>query len=410
MPWHPGISLPQGRMWFTMSNMKSAPFERMSPEQKERIAYVEGREDLFETKLLRIKSAGEARKNLLVAARDPGSGNALVPVLQELVRDLELQVEIITDGRAKGIFQDNFQTEDITPKGSILAAETAIGNPNAILMDKSSSEMGLDTYTAANFAEVPKILVEDFYASSIDYLSALVKRDLPLPKKICVMDEEAKRLILQQLPQLEEIIEVTGQPAFDKFAREDTDGIAREVKSKLGLREADKLVTFMSTIDDPAAIADMAQALRKTVGDFSSVFRRHPRDNVSYETYKEILNDAGIKIIDTNDLSTNDVGAASDVIMTSWSTEGLVGIYRRKPTLHVISPSFKIPENLMPPPPVKLGASIGVERVEEIAEVLPQLLNEGSPLNEKLRENMERYYPADGKNAERVADVVRRYL
>ena len=125
-------------MWFTMSNMKSAPFERMSPEQKERIAYIEGREDLFETKLLRIKSAREAQKNLLVAARDPGSGNALVPVLQELVKDPELQVEIITDGRAKGIFQDNFQTEDITPKGSILAAETAIENPNAILMDKSS--------------------------------------------------------------------------------------------------------------------------------------------------------------------------------------------------------------------------------------------------------------------------------
>jgi hypothetical protein len=146
-------------------------------------------------------------------------------------------------------------------------------------------------------------------------------------------------------------------------------------------------------------------------GDFYFAFRRHPRDNVSFETYKKILTDAGIRVVDTEEFSTNDIGAASDVVLTTWSTEGLNGIYRRKPTVHITDSHFSIPEALdLPLPPVKLEASVGVDRIDEMSRVLPQLLDLGSSLNKKLREKMEEHYPADGKNAERVANIVRQYL
>lgn len=387
-------------------------FEKLPPEEKKRMAYIENRPDLFETKILRIKPTDETKKekSLLVSTRDPGSGNALLPVLKELAGDPGLQIDVATDGRAQEIIQKNFQTEDITPEGMILGADNVTGTPKAILIDRSS-EMGIDTYVTSTFPEVPKILVEDYYANTVPFLSECARNNLLLPERICVMDEGAKELIVKKFPHLEQIIEVTGQPAFDKFVKEDTEQLALEVKKKLGLQSTDKLVSFMSTMDEPEKVQLIAEALKDMANDFYFAFRRHPRDGVSYETYKKILTDAHIKVVDTDNFSTNDIGAASDVVLTTWSTEGLHGIYRRKPTVHIVDDNFRVPGNLVwPLPPVKLEASIGIDKVGEVARVLPQLLDKDSILNAKLRKNMEEHYPADGKNAERVANIVRRYL
>lgn len=392
-------------------------FRRLSsakPQEQQRVAYIDGREDLFETKILRIKPTNETKtiKSLLVSIRDPGSGNALTPVLKELASDRGLQIDVVTDGRAQEIIQDNFQTKDVTPQGKIgaLAADSVVGTPDVTLMDRSS-EIGIETYVTATFPEVPKILVEDYYTNTIKFLSELIERKLPLPEKICVMDEGAKELIVKKFPELESIIEVTGQPAFDRFTREDTEQLANEVKEKLGLKPTDKLVSFMSTMDEPEKIRQMAESLKAIAGDFYFAFRRHPRDNVGYETYKKILTDADIQVVDTDAFSTNDIGAASDVVLTTWSTEGLHGIYRRKPTVHITDPNFRIPETLdLPLPPVKSGASIGLNKVNEVSQILPQLLDLNSDLSTKLSQKMEEQYPADGKNAERVANIVRQYL
>ncbi|PIR77456.1 MAG: hypothetical protein COU30_02345 [Candidatus Magasanikbacteria bacterium CG10_big_fil_rev_8_21_14_0_10_38_6] len=347
---------------------------------------------------------------MLVSTRDPGSGNALLPVLKKLSSDQGIQIDVLTDGRAQELIQNNFQTENITPENMILGSDNVIGTPRVILMDKSS-EMGIDTYVTTTFPDVPRILVEDYYTNTTQYLSALKERNLPPPEKICVMDNGAKELIIKEFPELEDIIVVTGQPAFDKFINENTEQLAHEVKQKLGLQTTDKLVSFMSTMDEPEKIKKIAKSLKESAGDFYLAFRRHPRDNVSYETFKYILTDAGIKVIDTNQFSTNDIGAASDVVLTTWSTEGLHGIYRRKPTVHIIDRNYRVPESInFPLPPVQLGASVGIDTVDKIATVLPQLLDSKSVLNKKLHKNMEEQYPADGKNAERVANVVRQYL
>ncbi|PIR93548.1 hypothetical protein COT99_00050 [Candidatus Falkowbacteria bacterium CG10_big_fil_rev_8_21_14_0_10_43_10] len=399
-------------------------FEAFSPEAQKRLAKeaadyqkripnIEGRPDLFETKILRLQREGAATENekkLLVAARDPGSGSALTPVLKELAGDEEMQIDIIADGRAQEIVQKNFLTKDITPPGMVLEADNVIGTPDVILMDRSC-ETGIDSYVTATFPEAPKILVEDYYLNTPDFLAELKKRDLPLPEKICVMDEGAKELIVKRFPDLESRIEITGQPAFDKFAHEDTKKISQEVRQKLNLSPEDKLVSFMSTKDEPAKIKKMAEALKKLGDDFYFIFRRHPRDNTSYETYKQIFVEAGIKIIDTDEFTTDEIGAASDVVLTTWSTEGLKGIYRRKPTAHITDHNFRIPEDIeLPLVPVKLGASVGIDNMDELIEILPQLLDQKSPLNHSLKEKMEKNYQADGNNAKRVADIVREYL
>lgn len=384
----------------------------LAPEDRNRMAYIENRPDLFETKILHIESQNKADKDkdLLVITRDPGSANALLPVVKELIEDDGLAINVITDGRAQEIIQSHFSTENLTPTDTIFNNNQATEDPELILMDRSS-EMGIDTYASANFPEVPKILVEDAYGNTISFLAELIKRNLPLPAKICVMDQECKNLIVQKFPQLETTVEVTGQPAFDRFAKEDTETLALETRQQLGLNETDKLVTFMSTKDEPEKITLMAQSLKELGDSFYFVFRRHPRDNVTYETYHKILSDAGIKVIDTNSLATDAVGAASDVVMTTWSTEGLNAIYRRKPTIFITDDHFRIHEEMtLPLPPVKLGAGVGINRVSEVAGALAQLLDTDSTLNAQLRKNMETHYSADGKNANRVAQVVRGYL
>lgn len=387
--------------------------EKLPPEEKTRLAYIEGRPDLFETKVLQIKRINKSEtgneKKLLVSTRDPGSADALLPVIEKLMDDA--QIITITDGRAQETIQKKFQTKDITPKNMALEIDGIIGTPKIILMDISGSEMGIDTYTTATFPKVPKILVESYYTESIPYLTELIKRNLPFPEKICVMDKSAKELIVKRFPQLEKITKITGQPSFDRFAKENTEQISRKVKKELKLQPTDKLVSYMSTKDEPEKIKIMAEALKKIADKFYFVFRSHPRDNIRYEVYKKILVDAGLMVIDTDKLSTDDIGAASDVVLTTWSTTGLHGIYRRKPTAHIIDKNFRVEESLeLPIAPVKFGASVGVDKVSEIARVLPQLLDSNSKLNRELRKNMDKYYPADGKNAERVANIVRGYL
>ena len=387
----------------------------LSPEEKKRMAYIEGRPDLFETKVLKILGSPSdtkvSEKNILVTTRNPGSGNALVPVLRELMKDNEVSITALTDGRAEEILEQNFQTQDISPENSILEAEKVIPVPRVILMDVASAETGLDTYAIATFIDTPKVYVEDYYTTAREFFIELSKRNLPLPDKICVIDQGAKDIIVQRFPELEGRIEITGQPAFDKFAYEDTEKLAQETKKKLGLGPSDMLVSFMSTIDELEKITRMAEALKKSGSNFYFVFRRHPRDNTSYGAYKKILIDAGLKVVDTEEFPTNDIGAASDVILTTWSTEGLHGIYRRKPTVHITDSHFKIAEGLdLPLVPVKLGASIGIDQMGKLIEVLPQLLDKNSETNKILKENMKKNYPVDGKSAKRVANIIRQYV
>jgi hypothetical protein len=398
------------------NQMSEDRFKFLTPEEKKKYGVIENRRDLFETRILKIVPAvdhgnEDELKNVLVATRDPGSGSALMPVMKELVGDEEVKITAVTDGRAQEIIKNNFLIEDKTPKDMILSSDRILETPNVILMDRSGGELGLDTYTVATYPEIPKVLVEDYPGTCRIYLKKLSDRNLPMPEKICVMDQVAKDIIVKDFPDLEARIEITGQPAFDKYAAEDTEKIAFQVKKRLGLKPMDKLVSYMSTMDEPEKVREMAEAIKQIAGNFYFVFRRHPRDNTSYEIFKKILTDAGIRVLDTDQFSTDEIGAASDIVLTTWSTEGLNSIYRRKPTVNIVDFNFRVVEGYdFPLAQVKLGASVGLDRMSGLTEALPQLLDEQSQLNQELREEMEENYPADGQNAKRVADIVRRYI
>jgi hypothetical protein len=320
-----------------------------------RFGSIEGRKDLFETRLLEVQQLGDFQSEILVATRDPGSANALSPVVKELIDQKIASINILSDGKARDIFSKNCEIEDITPPKTVLETDLHI-NPDVLLIDPSS-EQGIEGYLANTYSEVPMVVVEDYYSSS----------------------------------------------------NEETEKIQQQVKEKLNLKQEDKLITFMSTCD--VSIDQIEEVLRNfpNISCTLLAFRKHLRDNASYEEYYSLFDSLGINYLNVEEFSSDEVGAAADLVITTWSTEGLKGIYRRKPTIHLSDSSLlDIPAGLeLPSPAVKLGASLGVEKTNHLSVNIQELLDEKSPLRRKLFQNMEHYYPADGKNPARVADQVR---
>lgn len=382
-------------------------FEKLTAEQKARMGYMEGREDLMESKLLHIdreKSSDQKMiHTILAVTRDPGSGNALIPVLEKMMTNGNFEIYALTDNQAQEIIQKTLPTQDVSPSESALSIANSMPKPDALLID-SSKEQGLETYSANNFEEAPVILVEDYYATAQRYLRRLKDMSLPLPVKICVMDQATKDLIIHDFPEISNRIIITGQPAFDKFHKEDTEKISESVKDRLGIKPNEKLYSFMAMSDmNEETATKIATQLQKHPKDFFFAFRKHPKDNTPSQVYNKIFENHGIRALDTDGYSTDEISAASDLIVTTWSTEGLHGIYRRKPTIHITDSNLSNirPELTLPLPPVKLGASIGLNDLNDLSPSIASL-EKGSDSVSKLQTNMEKYYPRDGKNSERV--------
>lgn len=385
------------------------------PDLAKRTGYIAEREDLFKTKVFELKiqeaDPGTIEQNVLVVSRDPGSASCLVPVMKILEKNPASQIAVVTDGRAEDAIRNHFEVEEKDIEGSI-GADRAVGQPDVILV-AAAEEKGLETYANATFDEVPMVLIEDYPGATHIFLRACLDRPgLHLPDKTCVMDEAAKQLMVASFsdhPEIESRIEVTGQPAFDRIANENVAEISKNAREKMGLSADDKVVAFMSTDEVTKEQArQICEKLKNPSTDFTLVFRRHPRDNTSYDEYFQMFEEMGIKNIDSRELKTDEVSAAADVVLTSWSTAGLEAIYRGKPTIHIVDRNvLDIPENLkLPLPVVKLGASVGIDDVRELAEKIDGLLDSSSDLSRRIDANMVKYYPNDGKNAERVVAVI----
>jgi hypothetical protein len=387
-----------------------SPAELSGPDKK-RTAFIEGKENLFETRLLCLTPERDKGKNVLIFSRDPGSAQALIPVVKELVKRENISINVVSDGRAKELFERSFSNAlDVTPADTTLGL-SSFPTPDLMLTDTSASERGLEMQGIALFPDVPLVLVEDYYATASPYLRRLHENraTLPKPRRICVMDEAAKKIIEERFPDIGGRIVVTGQPAFDRFAQEQVETIRTSTRERLGLTKEDTLITYMGVASGikEEMIKTMEQ-IKKGGGNSYFIFRRHPRDNTTDAEYRKCIEDAGVRTLDVaGDLTTDQISAASDLIMTNWSTEGIHAAYRRIPTLYVNDADVRQPPNEIPYPlpQVTLGAGKAVYKLDELGDALGQLLS-STEEKETMLSNMEAHYKTDGKNALRVLEVI----
>lgn len=396
---------------------KELQFLRGLPkDEARRIAYLEGREDLFRTKLLRIESEHDTEElglqRICVLSRDPGSGNALAPVINILRQERGIALSALADGRAEEIFKKQFPVVADESGREGLDALKAIESPNLFLTGPSE-EPGIEVSAVATYPEVPMVLLDIYYGDSLRLFDKLKKRGLPFPAKVCVMDEEAARINIEHYPELKDRIEITGLPSFDRFANEDTEGISRRTRERLGIALEEKLVVWMAPVDmTKEFLSALAKEISQSKTSLTVIFRKHPRDSTSYEAYHTILKGAGLRYVDTQAFTSDEIGAAADLVLITTSTEGLNAIYRRKPSIHINDERYRklYPGVFLPLPQVRSGASVGTENVAELSVLVDELLDPQSVRNAELKRNMEAHYPRDGKNAERVVQVIKEVL
>jgi len=208
---------------------------------------------------------------------------------------------------------------------------------------------------------------------------------------------------------------VTGQPAFDKYAQEDTEKIYQETRRRLGLKPEECLISFFSISGDQRKlISQVAKKIKILKDNAYFALRPHPRSVIKKEEYDLLLKDSGIRILETSDFSSDQINVASDIIMTTTSTEGLIGIYRQKPTIHILDKQYGGQnEALAPdyvPPPCLCGASELVLDIGQLAEKIEPLMDRESLARKNLIKNIRENFLTDGKNTERVTTEIENIL
>lgn len=424
--------------------LTSRRFNTMPTEERVRLAALSGEKarELFETKLFFLKREGKISddeiRSVLVLMRDPGSANALLPVVEKLKDKYNLS--FITDGVASDYLQkQGLDLVDKTPAEGLLAAsigdddtneysplDTEHFNPDLVLTTNTSSDSGIENFARATFTDTPLVLVEDIYETARDFIGRGEKvKDAGVhmreADKICVIDETAKQKILRDfgdsIEGLENKIEITGQPSFDKMYYEDREGISNRVREGLKIGRDDKFIVFFGVDRDmKKELETIANGIKLTTsGGIKFLLRTHPRDPISaedYEEYNKIITSAGIEQVDASkaaEYTTDEINIASDMVITTTSTVTFESIYRNKPVINITAqePSEYIAaiDNA-----INNGASLEVSDFSKFADAFKKLFyNEGGSVD-KMIKNQKKFFPLDGKNAERVADVIEKVI
>lgn len=361
--------------------------------------------------------ASRTDRCVLVVSRDPGSANALVPVIDRLLDDPAPPVVMFyVDGQAKDIFLKRFEPEERScPDGSALHVMSDYPRLHVILTCASVSNSDLETYARVACPGVPVVAVEDNYFMSYAWFERLRESGIEFPERFCAIDDISAHKASQTFPELVDRIAITGQPAFDRFVGETTDAIDASMRMELGL-EGESVVVFAATTKllplVQAMAPHLAAANRRT--PFKFVFRRHPRDTVSEEDYRNALLGAGVDLLDTGRLTMDQVGCLADLVMTTWSTEALHAVCRGKPVIYVRDPSCMKVEgvNVINPPPVEAGAAMLVGAVAALESVLGEdfLPVMESDMASTMYADALDFYLMDGENAARVAVDVRDFF
>ncbi|NUS74182.1 MAG: hypothetical protein HOQ05_12350 [Corynebacteriales bacterium] len=352
-----------------------------------------------DTRVLRVADSFKGQRHAWVFACDPGGADASLPAIQRLRASSEFDFHIVTRGRAAQIFSANLSTVDVTPKGGA-SQFVAERNSPSIAVVTVPQRMSTEVELTSTHPELPIVLIEDYYRSSFQYLELAREGRIEAPAAICAMDQMAEALISDTYPHFGDLVEVTGQPAFDALHGEEA--VAERVKQRLGT-DMRPLVTFMSSFEGPTFVEGFVAAAADALRETAFVFLQHPRDGTSPEEYNQIFHKQGVFPLEVPSDVTNDhIGAASDLIIGRRSTTLLRAIHRRKPTIHLQDPTESDPL-----PPVISGASASAS-VQRSGALIQDLLVPNSSILRKLHEAMELHYPLNSGAAERVTNVVQR--
>lgn len=335
--------------------------------------------------------------HIVVCGEEKGGTDALIPVVRELI-DRGFSVSGLLAGIGLEVFtalgKEKYKlqlekTNDLVPTNE---------EPDAILLSPSVDGR-LERYLGQSFAS-PRVLIEDFYESSRYVLSKGIEDNIE-PPTVCVIDEDAKRLMKRRFPNVSIPVEITGSPSFDSVFNEDVDRIREQKRIELGIGSKSLVAFMMPPLGHTMLAEQVAESFRELDNTVFAV-RPHMRDTISQSAYEKIFD--GIPHVGVSIASTKGLGAAADVVITQRSTYGLSAAVRQQPNISLrdfVPSGFTLPL-------VDAGLSLESTPVK-LASDIEELLEGSSERCDMLRQKMAEYR-VDGKSASRVADVVCRQL
>lgn len=389
--------------------------------------------ELEQTKIF-LSTKWDPRRPMIVSGfRNPGAAIAQRPVLEKLVYGANLCV--FADSKGQQVLEraglDLRQA--LIEKSALLAISASLPMADAILTglsDNPGTELTLMANSQydrlsglAHRAQV--VSLEDYPGSNANWLYRNLNTPYwIIPDYLCVVSEWAKQKELEYLPEWfdpDKVI-VTGQPSYDRLAYEDRAGIRQEVRNKLGIGQNEVFLTYMGTVSEGDPIGETVRTLQVLVptlqkiapADYRLALRCHPRDTTSPAAYNEIIAPIAEKRVDTTGFTTDQIGIASDIVVSNGSTTGIDAVLRGTPSVNIfVSPnlyfvqsptSHKEVLSAIPLPTIEDGASPMAINARELEEILGGLLYNPA-YRASLQARMDRW-KVDGHATDRVTDLV----
>jgi hypothetical protein len=354
-------------------------------------------DELSKTVVLRRPTGESTRPCIWIVASDPGGVEACLPVLAEDPLAAGDTVVFTHSGQRARL---GAELVDVTSNDGASAFIAHSSAPDLVIVCPAY-ESKVESYIVEQYPQVPVFIVEDYYASSFGYLTFLKELGVS-PVGICVMDQMAHDLVTGAHPEVASAIHITGQPAFDRFWTEDTAAVRSRIRQEIGLG-SQPLVTFMGSREPISFLDTFARCAAAPLSSVAFTFCVHPRDPHPYAARKDIFRSYGISPLEAGGFTSDEIGAASDLIIVRRSTTALHAIYRRIPTVHL----YDGPLN-GPIPPTDCGASPLVP-ANDCAASIEQLLKD-TPLRRSILAAMDEHYPIDGNNTTRVTQLINHIL
>lgn len=351
---------------------------------------------------------------ILFGLRGVGSGNACLPAVKILKETVP--VSVYAEEPAFSRFRDHF---DLIPESEWEGLLDRF-HPSLVVATCATIGGNIPKHLIheAKKRNLPVVLVEDNWNSHSSF-------DWPiLPDGVCLVNEFAKKLLLQSWPRYPESnIHITGAPVFDKYSKAQTENAGSRLRRFLCLDEDWPVVFFIGeNWGMPQAVSMLVYALNIINLPVYFILRDHPTmvapnapDEYKhlYAEYHDVLKKLWVgPVIDSRELTSNEVLAGSDVVVGICSTMLEEACYLRQPVINVWTPEIgqilfdKARYTYEEQPITYLGASLKAESVKEIRSCLQRILAGDTVA---MLQAQQKHFQTDGLSGERVAKAILNY-
>ncbi|MBT4445669.1 hypothetical protein HOA92_02180 [archaeon] len=347
-------------------------------------------------------------KKIIFCSQDPGSANALTPVIKKLEQGNQFTVQVFATKQSCEFFnQAGISFQDLN--GKLFNQQVITEKPDLIILGASSGfsiEKQAIIYGKDN--TIPTVSILDFWSNYALRYSGNGNDLVYLPDYIFTMDEISKtRMIKEKIPKNKII--VTGNPFFDTFLESNESKEKQPHKDYSQENTAHKnnilyisqpLVKEGKFIPDTKTIDECIKIIKEMSEDISLTIKCHPKED--HLRYHEAFKNAKISVTVLGKSDVKKLIETHQIILGKHSMVLFQAVCLGK-TVISYQPIQKKYDCLITN---DLGISYRANNIEELKSLLKKSIKKSLPSTD--RNQISRYI--DGKNTTRVISEIKKIL